>query len=287
MTPTPLPDSVAIGAANLRVPDAERALGFYRDLLGLAVQESREDRVVLGATEHSPALVVLTIDPDAVAKPPRTTGLYHMAIRVPTRAALARLLQRIAVARYPMQGAADHLVSEALYMADPDGNGIELYVDRPREQWQIIDEQVAMSTDPLDIDDLLAQATDDPWSGIDPGTDIGHMHLHVSNLGAAEAFWSGVIGFDVMQRGYPGALFVAAGGYHHHLGLNIWAGRGAPPPPSNAIGLMHYSLVLPDDAARQTVLGRAQAAGVAIEDTDAGPLLRDPDRNAVVLQVVA
>lgn len=285
MTSNTLPDSVTIGAVRLRVRDAVGALALYRDLFGLHLTHMDAQQIVLAAGPERPPLLVLEVAASAVSKPPRTTGLFHVAIRLPTRSALARVLHRLAAARYPLQGAADHLVSEALYLADPDGNGLELYVDRPRDQWPMVGDQVQMATDPLDVDDLLAQASDDPWTGIDPGTDIGHIHLQVSDLMRAEAFWSELIGFEVMQRGYPGALFVAAGGYHHHVGLNTWAGRGAPSPPPGAVGLVHFALDLPDDAARDQVVARLDGAGVTVAESDAGPLARDADGNTVVLRV--
>ena len=180
----------------------------------------------------------------AVPKPRRTTGLYHFAILVPSRAALGRSLRRLVDARYPLTGAADHLVSEAIYLDDPDGLGIEIYRDRPRDSWRrLAGGQIAMSTDPLDVQNVLDEpGAETAWNGLDAATVMGHVHLHVPHLDTAEQFYCGRIGFDPMLRGYPGALFVSAGGYHHHLGLNTWAGVGAPPPPENAVGLQSFTI---------------------------------------------
>lgn len=276
-----LSDTTHIAYAHLRVSDLERALAFYRDLLGFQVIDQQDSTVTLSATGDVPAHLFLTALPGAIRKPPRTTGLYHVAIRLPDRRGLARVLRRLLEQRWPMQGAADHLVSEALYLPDPDNNGLELYTDRPRDQWVWNGDQVAMATEALDVENLLVQADNGAWKGIDPGTDIGHIHLHVSDLARAEAFYSDLLGFDVMQRGYPGALFVAAGGYHHHLGLNIWAGRGAPPPPPDAVGLIDFGITLPDETSRRALLDRVQAAGVAV-DEDSG-LFHDADGVGVAL----
>jgi len=183
----------------------------------------------------------------------------------------------------PFSGFADHAVSEALYLPDPDGNGIELYRDRPRSEWRIDGGQIAMATDPLDVQRLLDEAEGGDDAPLDPQTDLGHVHLHVSSLATAEAFWCGVVGFDAVMRDYPGALFVSAGGYHHHLGLNTWAGSARP--PADAVGLAYFTLVLPSEADRAALLARAEAAGVTVEDQAGRPLLRDRDGNAVVVDV--
>jgi catechol 2,3-dioxygenase len=212
-----------------------------------------------------------------------TTGLYHFAILVPTRADLARALRRLVVADTVMQGAADHGVSEALYLADPDGNGIEIYRDRPRAEWPYAGGALRMGADPVDLDDLLAEPPSAPPSaGLARGTAIGHVHLHVSSLAAAERFYVGVLGFDLMQRYGPSALFVSAGGYHHHVGLNTWAGVGAPPPPPGAFGLRHFTLQLPS-AAIEAVAARIRAEEIPIETVEGGLLVRDPARNAILL----
>lgn len=284
-----LPDAAHIGYAHLRVADLARSLAFYRDLLGFHEIDRQGSTVSLAARAHGPALLVLTEHPGATPKPVRTAGLYHVAIRLPDRPSLARLLTRLAEQRWPLQGAADHRVSEAIYLSDPDHNGLELYVDRPRSTWTWNRDQVAMATDPLDVEDLLAQAGNGAWAGIAPAADIGHVHLHVADLGQAEAFYCDLLGFAVTQRTYPGALFVSAGGYHHHVGLNIWAGRGAPPAPPDAAGLIAFSVRLPDEDSWRAVVDRLRKANFPLEEQDtagsAGVLIRDPSQNGVLLHV--
>lgn len=286
-----LPNETRIGQVHLQISDLERALAFYSDLLGFRQVDRGASAATLSATGLAPAQIVLTERPGAQRKPAGTTGLYHVAIRFPSRRALARAFRRLVMLEWPFQGFADHLVSEALYLADPDGNGLELYVDRPREQWHQRDGQIVMATDPLDVEALLAEAREDGqrWSGIHPETDIGHVHLHVSDLAEAEAFYHGLLGLDVTQRGYPGALFLSAGGYHHHLGLNVWAGQGAPPPPPEAVGLLAFSLSLRDEDTWQILRDRVQASGIRIDRpgngaSESGFLVRDPAGNGVELQ---
>jgi catechol 2,3-dioxygenase len=288
-----LPAATQIGHAHLQVSDLLRALHFYKELAGFKEISRNRETAVLSATGKLPAHILLTARADAKPKPPRTTGLYHTAIRFPNRRELARVFRRLIEHGWPFQGFADHLVSEALYLADPDNNGVELYTDRPREQWRWRNGMVEMATDPLDVDDLLREIEKDtaPWEGVHPGTDIGHVHLHVSDLQKAEAFYSSVLGFEVTQRSYPGALFVSAGGYHHHLGLNIWAGKGAPPPPSNAVGLLSFSISIPDPDTLQILKERLRAAGFSFEDRSASAgqatiLTRDQDGNGVEIMMV-
>ena len=184
-----------------------------------------------------------------------------------------------------MQGAADHGVSEALYLADEDGNGIEIYRDRLRAEWPFVNGALRMGADPIDLDALLDEAgRADGAAGLAEGTIIGHVHLHVSSVESAQAFYVGVLGFELMQRYGPSALFVAAGGYHHHIGLNTWAGVGAPPPPPGALGLKHFVVQLPTTDALAAVADRARAAGVAPEPLDGGLLIHDPAKNAILLR---
>jgi catechol 2,3-dioxygenase len=281
-----LPATTTVGTVRLTVADLGRAQAFYEQVLGLDATPLANGDVALSAAGGQP---VVELHGDASAPPlaRRATGLFHLALLYPDRRELAFALARLATHRYPLDGASDHLVSEALYLSDPDGNGIELYRDRPREEWRYRDGQLEMATLPLDLDDLLSELRDATAipSGAPAGTRMGHVHLQVSDLRATEAFYSGVLGFDVVVRGYPGALFVSAGGYHHHLGLNTWNSAGAGPPAAGAVGLRSYDVVLPDAAARETVLERLRAAGTDVTDTPDGPLVRDPSGNGIVLRV--
>jgi catechol 2,3-dioxygenase len=273
-----------IGEVHLTISDLDRSLRFYQTHLGFTVHQRGDDTARLGAGGQD--LLVLSRRETA----PRvrgTTGLYHFAILVPSRADLARVLRRLVNTDTAIQGAADHGVSEALYLADPDGNGIEVYRDRPRTEWPYAGDTLAVGADPLDLDALLAESTPDDDAGLAHGTTIGHVHLHVSQLPEAEHFYVNVMGFALMQRYGHSALFVSAGGYHHHIGLNTWAGVGAPPPPPGAIGLRHFVVGLPDVPAVNAVIDRLRAASVPFETTGDGVQVHDPAGNTIVLQRVA
>jgi catechol 2,3-dioxygenase len=278
-----LPDQARVGFAHLRVSNLAHSLQYYRDLLGLAEIERAGQQVTLSPTGRPPAILILEELPGARPKPARTTGLYHTAIRLPDRAGLAQLLKRLMAHRWPLQGASDHGVSEALYLPDPDGLGVELYVDRPQEAWPRQEETIAMVTEPLDLENLLAQdpGEETPWQGISARTDIGHVHMHVADLKQAGDFYQTGLGFDLKQA-YYGALFLAAGSYHHHIGLNIWAGAGAPAPPPDSVGLFAYGLELPDDAGLQDLITHLKKMGIAVtsEGSDrgqGGAQVLDPD----------
>jgi catechol 2,3-dioxygenase len=209
-----------------------------------------------------------------------------VAFRVPNRRALALTIQHLRGTQWPLDGFADHDVSEAVYLSDPDDNGIEVYADRPRTTWPLRDGHVEMVTVPLDLDDLMRELADWPgtWEGIDPATDIGHIHLRVSDLDRAEAFYSGVLGFDVTQRSLTGALFVSAGGYHHHVGANVWHSAHGARPPADALGLISYSIVIPDAAARSAIEQRLRDVSVPVHTDDAGAVRAgDPDGNLIEL----
>jgi catechol 2,3-dioxygenase len=274
-----------MGAVSLTVRDLSGACSFYEKALGLTATADDDGRVIL-SPPGGPALVELQGDASASARDRRSPGLYHLAVLMPNRPALAMALARVAAAGWPLDGASDHLVSEALYLSDPEGNGIEIYRDRPRDQWQMRDGRLLMATLPLDLENLLTELADS--SGVLPeapaGTMMGHVHLQVSDLERAEAFYAGVLGFDVMVRAYPGALFVSAGGYHHHLGLNTWHSAGSPPAPPDVTGLQSFELLLPNDPELNSVLGRVRDAGLEVRPEGDGYLVPDPFGNRVLLR---
>jgi catechol 2,3-dioxygenase len=274
--------ATAIGAVHLTISDLDGSIQFYTDRLGFTVHRRQERIASLGA--EGPDLLVLS-QCESAPKVRRTTGLYHFAILVPSRVDLARSLRRLAETDTLMQGFADHAVSESLYLADPDGNGIEVYRDRPRAEWPRVGGQVQMVADPLDLDTLLSELDDVgyTWTGLARETTIGHVHLHVSRLSDAEVFYSRVLGFAVTLRYGDGALFLAAGGYHHHIGLNTWAGVGATPPPPGAIGLRHFVVRLPNEAALARVMTRVRSSGLVVEDVEGAFLVRDPSKNGILL----
>jgi catechol 2,3-dioxygenase len=239
--------------------------------------------VRLGA--DGPPLVELVGEPDAPPRGQGTTGLFHLAVLVPSRADLARALRRIAGAGWPLSGASDHLVSEALYLRDPEGNGIEIYRDRPQEEWGYKDGQLEMDSLPLDLESVIAELGEETTDagGAPPGTRIGHVHLQVADLGAAEAFYRDALGFDVTVRGYPGAVFLSAGGYHHHIGLNTWASEGGPRPPPGARGMRWFDVLLPGRDELDEAEEALEAAEVEAERTDEALVATDPSGNRVRL----
>jgi catechol 2,3-dioxygenase len=259
-----LPATLRLGPVQLTVTDLDRSVGFYQDSLGLRLHRREDPVAALGAGEDD--LVVLHEEPGA--RPAgRHAGLFHFALLYPSRDELAHAVQRLALTRTSISGASDHGVSEAIYLRDPDGNGIELYADRPREAWPPADagERVGMYTRALDLDDLLATiAGEEPVGHAGEGLRMGHMHLHVGDLDAARAFYVDVIGFEVMAS-MPSALFLAAGGYHHHLGANTWRGEGVGPAPAGTVGLREWTLVLEPDALA-ALRARLAAAGLGEGD---------------------
>ena len=278
-----IPPDTAIGKVRLRVADVDALAAFYERVVGLGAVERDGELVRLGPA-GGPPLVELVSAPGAPPAPSFSTGLFHLAILVPDRPGLARSLRRIADAGWRLTGASDHLVSEALYLQDPEGNGIEIYRDRPREQWGRDRGELRMATLPLDLESVLAElpAGDAEANGMPAGTRIGHVHLQVNAIPAAEAFYNGEVGLDVMVRSYPGALFLAAGGYHHHVGVNTWQSEGAPPPPEGALGLDRYELVFPDGGSRDEAAGRVARTGEPVELSE-GVLATDPSGNRVLL----
>jgi catechol 2,3-dioxygenase len=275
-----------LGAVRLTVADLERTRSFYERAIGLTTLGRDEDGARLGA--GSIPIVELVADPQAPPRPVGTTGLFHLAVLVPDRAELARSLRRVIAADWGFTGASDHLVSESLYLSDPEGNGIELYRDRPREQWQRVEGQLQMGTFPLDLESLLGEAggeIDGEGAAMPAGTRIGHVHLNVADLDTTERFYSGVLGFEITVRGYPGALFAAAGGYHHHFGLNTWAGEGAPPPPRGARGLRSFEVVLPSQDALDSTLTRLEQGAIELRQADGATLIDDPSSNTLSLTV--
>src|SRR4051794_11979260 len=254
-----LPADTRMGEVHLEVGDLGRSTEFYERALGLFVHEREGSRAVLGAGGE-PLLVLYEETGSQAAR--HFSGLYHFALLVPERAQLAAFLVHVAREKVPLTGMSDHFVSEAIYLSDPDGHGIEVYWDRPREVWE---GQVAsrLTTLPLDVDSLMAELAEPPWEpfeGLPEGTLMGHVHLKVANLADAIAFHRDAVGLALMAQLGSQAAFLAAGGYHHHLGANVWESAGAPPPPPGSAALRHWTLVLPDGAERDRVAARLDAA---------------------------
>jgi catechol 2,3-dioxygenase len=279
-----IPPDTTVGKVRLRVADLDDLTTFYERVTGLEAVE-RDGGVARLGPAGGEALIELVGAPDAPRAPSYSTGLFHLAILVPDRTELARSLQRVAGAGWRLTGASDHLVSEALYLQDPEGNGIEIYRDRPREEWRRNGDELAMATLPLDLESVLGEleTREQPADGMPAGTTMGHVHLQAADIPSVEGFYNGALGLDVMVRSYPGALFLSAGGYHHHLGLNTWQSQGAPPPPAGALGLDHYELVLPSAEERDNAADRLAQSGADTERKDEGVLATDPSGNRVLL----
>lgn len=267
-----LPDDLGLGPVHIVVTDLDRSIGFYETAIGLQLH-GRDDGVArLGAGVDD--LLVLHERPDA-RRAGRHAGLYHFALLHPTRQELARALRRLAETGTPIQGASDHGISEAIYLPDPDGNGIELAADRGREHWGDLRDPTTIGPRPLDLQGLLETiSSEEPSSRADRDLRVGHLHLHVGDVEEALAFYRDLIGFDVMTR-FEGAAFVAAGGYHHHLGLNTWRGVGVPGPPDDVAGLHHWT-VLVDSEAIAAISRRLDSAGVTYEHDGEQLVVADP-----------
>jgi catechol 2,3-dioxygenase len=286
LSSTRLPADAHIGRVRLRVADLGRALAFYRDVLGLRVQREWDRSVALAPRFHDSdngqkrELIILEERPGIARRPmrPVTSGLYHVALLVPNRRELGRTLLGLRHAGYPLRGMSDHAVSESLYLDDPDGNGLEIYADRPRERWPVQGGVVLMTVDPMDVEGVIAAVREspEPWSGLPPETVVGHVHFTVSNMGSAVSFYRDVIGFDVGMQ-VPTLTAVSAGGYHHHVNLNTWAGEGAPPDSDKVAGLVSWELRVPGDESRRALIDRLAGAG-ALADPSSDITAVDPDR---------
>jgi len=269
--PAGMHPALRLGPVHLTVTDLDRSVAFYQDAIGLRQRSRDGDVAAMGAGGED--LLVLHEAPSA--RPAgRHAGLYHFALLHPSREELARALVRLASTRTPIDGASDHGISEAIYLPDPDGNGIELAADRPRERWP--SDWGQLRPQPLDMHGLLGLvAGEEPRRHADPALVVGHLHLHVGDVERGLAFYRDVLGLEV-QALLPSAAFVSAGGYHHHLGFNTWRGPGVPPVPAGTVGLREWTVVLPEDALAD-VLARLDAAGVAHD----GGLAADPWNNAI------
>jgi catechol 2,3-dioxygenase len=286
-----LPGATRLGAVRYTVADLGRQIDFYGEVLGFKLHWREGSEAGLGAGQED----LLRLSEVHGARRVRgTTGLYHTAFLVPNRVDLAQLLNRIAVTRTPIQGMSDHYTHEAIYLPDAEGNGIELAWDRPREHWAPLLEQIKREgieammkvNGPLDVDSLFGELERNPaeWSGLNSGTQVGHVHLHVADLRTTKRFYDTILGFDTVMEGEQmGATFFSAGGYHHHIGTNVWNGKGAPPPPEDATGLRYFTVVLPDVADLEAVVEKVRGLGVEVETREEGALMRDPVRNGVLL----
>lgn len=274
-----------VGSVHLIVQDLKRSLSFYQETIGMKVLHQSEGKALLTTDGQTPLLTIEQPE-NVAAKERNRTGLYHFAILVPERSDLAKVLLHLLQTGYPLQGASDHLVSEAIYLADPDGHGIEIYMDRPSDSWTWEDKEIVMTTEALDGEGLLAEARGESWTGLPSGTVMGHIHLQVSDLDKAEKFYCEGLGFDLVNSKYgQSARFVSSGGYHHHIGLITWHSAGAPAPTQNTVGLKLYTLVLPTEESRQNAVQQLQQMDEWVTEENGKTLTKDPSGNHIQLLV--
>ncbi len=273
-----------IGSVSLTVASFDRSLPFYTRNIGLKVLSQQGNTAILGTAERP--LLELVERPGAIL-PRGTSGLYHFALLVPSRLELARTFKNLVDSETSLGGFSDHSVSEAIYLSDPDGNGIEIYRDREREEWPMRDGRLQMNTLPLDLQSLIGELNGKSreWHGLHDGTKMGHIHLHIHNVDLAEAFYCDILGFERVMRYGPSAAFVSAGGYHHHIGLNTWAGVGAPPPPADAAGLRYFQILLPSPDALTAVAQSLKENNVTYKQQNGALALQDPSKNNLLLVV--
>ena len=286
--PPKIHPQIELGAVKLKVSNLKKSLTFYQEIVGFKILDQDSKSAELTA-DGKKSLLVLEEISDAVIVPPRSTsGLYHFAILLPTRKDLGVSLRKLIESQIHV-GQADHLVSEALYISDPDHNGIEIYRDRPRETWKR-DAQgnYLMATDPIDWEGLLEESKGTEWAGLPPETTMGHVHFHVSDLQKSKQFYCDILGFDITAdfMNQMGALFISAGGYHHHIGLNIWAGKGAPTPPPNGTGLSFYTIIVPTQKELNNILHQLSNTGIPIEEQEGAWFVKDPSNIQLKLVVI-
>lgn len=275
--------SIFVSEIHLKVRNLDQAFQFYTNILGLKVLSKTENFLKL-TVDGKKALVNLEVVKDAELSSGRKTGLYHFALLLPNRTELANVLYHLLETKYPLQGASDHLVSEAIYLADPEGNGIELYVDRPSRLWQKENNMIEMATHPLDAQDLLNQRTKEKFSGLPIDTIMGHIHLQVANIQSSESFYK-ALGFDVVNRYGEQAIFISTGGYHHHIGLNTWRSSGATPPSDKETGLKSFTLKFPSEDKRNEVIENLHKIGYGVITKGETYLTEDPSRNVMLLTI--
>jgi catechol 2,3-dioxygenase len=282
-----LPAETRLGPVHLRVSDLKRSIAYYETMLGLRALRHDAQGATLGPHDDDRELLVLHEHPGARPSSRRgRLGLFHFAILLPDRPSLGRFVKHLADIG-ATAGASDHLVSEAFYLQDPDDLGIEVYADRPRSSWRRVGRQLVMGTDPIDTGSLVMAAASAEWTGMPPGTVMGHVHLHVASTGESAEFFSETLGFDRMVWSYPGALFLAAGGYHHHLGTNTWAGAGAIPAAADQAGLIEWTIEVPDVQTLDTIATNLEAAGHTARREGSDVVTADPWGTGIRLRLAS
>jgi catechol 2,3-dioxygenase len=273
-----------VGHVKIKVENFERSLKFYQEVIGFKILEQTKTTAKF-TTDGKTSVLSIEQPDNVIRKQGKTAGLYHFALLLPERSDLANIVFHF-IDKGVRIGSSDHLVSEALYLSDPDGNGIEIYIDRNPSVWNWNKGEVAMTVDPLNFEDLLSTGKqDEPWKGLPAGTVMGHIHLHVSELKKTEEFYTKGLGFEVVNRYGSQALFISIGKYHHHIGLNTWNGVGAPPPPVNSVGLESFTLILPNEEARDHVVDNLKKIGASVTEENGSFFTSDPSGNLIHLKV--
>ncbi|WP_260471904.1 VOC family protein [Bacillus sp. HMF5848] len=267
---------------SLNVSNLNNSVNYYTHIIGLKLLNTDHTNATLSADGSLP-IVTLRQQDNIRPKQPNTTGLYHFALLVPSREDLANVVQHLRQLNIPF-GSSDHLVSEAIYISDPDGNGIEIYADRSESTWRWHNGEVEMAVDPLDIKDLLNATKHQDWYGIAEKTIIGHIHLHVSDLKIAEQFYCSILEFEVVNRYGNQALFISSENYHHHIGLNTWNGEGAPQPKENSVGLHSFILFVPEETKQKSMIKKLKENGISFEDINEQLIIKDPFNNTIIIR---
>ena len=269
------------GEVYLNVLDLDRSVQFYKEVIGFKVLEQHSNKAILTADGKTPLLIVEQPE-NVTPKEPNRSGLYHFALLLPERADLGMIIKHF-VQNNVRIGASDHMVSEALYLSEPDGNGIEIYTDREPSEWDWQAGNISMATDPLDAESVVAESGGQTWDGLPAGTVMGHVHLHVAHLAETEKFYQ-ALGFEVTTH-YPQALFMSNGKYHHHLGLNLWNGEGAPRATEGSVGLQAFALIYPNEVEVKEAIMKVEALDAKVELSGSSFITEDPSGNKIILRV--
>ncbi|MGM7723134.1 VOC family protein [Metabacillus sp. Hm71] len=272
-----------VSEVHLKISNLENSIQFYKEIIGLKVL-NKSDKVAQLTADGKTTLIVLEEINHPVRNTGRKTGLYHLALLLPNRSELANVLYHLLKTGYPLQGASDHLVSEAIYLGDPDGNGIEIYADRPEDSWKKTDGTIEMATHPLDAENLLSKRSNEPFSGLPVKTIMGHIHLQVSSIKESEEFYQ-ALGFRAVNRYGLQALFISTGGYHHHIGLNTWQSAGASAPAENEVGLKTFTVTFPSEDERKASIENLVKLGAEITHNDNHQITYDPSNNKIILAI--
>ncbi|WP_026475738.1 VOC family protein [Alkaliphilus transvaalensis] len=273
-----------VGQIEIKVSKIERSLRFYQDILGFSILEKGEDKVLLTADGKKP-LITIHQPKGVLPKEERTTGLYHIAILLPQPSDLGAILKKLIAEGYPLQGASHHGISEAIYLQDPDGNGIEIYTDTPDSTWVWENGLIVAEGKALDMEALLSKAEEEEWLGMPQETLLGHIHLSVAELKAAEEFYRKGLGFDIVMSYPDQAIFFSTGGYHHHVAVNVWKGLGAPAPKDNSVGLGFFTLMFPNEGTREKTVNHLKELGYLIQMENGIVTVEDPSKNKIKLMV--